>query len=97
VNAVATDLFFAAARAGVPAYGSLRPSDELALYYDDNATWCDYVAPATAAKLAAGGVAAVRAAWPCMSDTYRAAVWRQWTPEQQQHLARHGIAAPVPS
>jgi hypothetical protein len=73
------DLFATASATAAPApppYGSLSHREERCLHDRDRAGWLAYVAPGMAKKLEAGGVDAVRAAWPWMRNDYRRAVWR---------------------
>jgi len=57
-------------------YGSLTPSQERELINTDRPSWYRYVAKAMGEKLVAGGIEAIRHAWPLMSDDYKRAVWK---------------------
>lgn len=78
------DLFAAEQSRPAPAYGSLTPLQERALYDTDRAGWFNYVAEAMAKKLAAGGAESIRIAWPLMSDDYKKAIWPHFNEETRE-------------
>ena len=68
----------------VPAYGSLTPLQERALWDSDRAAWYAYVAEAMAKKLTAGGAESIRVAWPLMTETYKRAIWPYFDKETRE-------------
>lgn len=90
------DLFSVEQPRSVPAYGSLTPSQERALWDNDRDGWYAYVAEAMAKKLTAGGAESIAAAWPLMSDRYKEALWPYFSKETRElvRLVRDTLSKP---
>lgn len=69
------DLFASPPSRTVPAYGSLSPAQERALWNTDRAGWYAYAVNATAKRLTDGGLEAIRTIWPRLSRTYKTLLW----------------------